>query len=245
MRALPVRRIAATALCTTLLLGSAGPVDAAENDTPHGSAQEAVRAPVPGAAALLAKSKTLSDAGGLLTPVSALLTAVLKADGGKLPAAQAKKLADAAKKAIAGAGSAKAPAAPAVPQGQAAPEGQAVPEAQALPQTPAVPAAPKAELPAASASLVKGLPSDAVAAADPKADALKQLQTAVDALVKAATAGDTAAVGKQAPALVSSLVNAVTATLVGGGLPAPKLAGLPARPEQPEQPQAPATAPGV
>ncbi|MFG2649046.1 hypothetical protein [Streptomyces sp. NPDC048436] len=230
MRALPVRRIAATALCTTLLLGAAGPVVAAENDTPGGSAQEAVRAPVPKATELLAQAKTLGDIGGVLTPVTELLTAALKADGGKLPAADATKLADAARKAIAGAGAAKAPAAPAVP------EGQAVPEAQALPETPAVPAAPKAELPAAP--LPKGPSSDIVAAPDPKADALKELQTAVDALTKAATAGDATAVGKQAPIVLTGLVNVVTATVLAGGLPAPKLAGLPALPTTPQAPGA-------
>ncbi|TGA95515.1 hypothetical protein E2651_33970, partial [Streptomyces sp. MZ04] len=112
MRALPARRIATSVLCASLLLGTAGPVIAAENDSPHGSAQEAARAPVPGADALLAQTKTLGDAGGVLTPVTALLDAILKADSGQLPAADATKHADAVKGAITAA-TAAAPKAPA------------------------------------------------------------------------------------------------------------------------------------
>ncbi|MGB8944719.1 MAG: hypothetical protein WCD21_31475 [Streptomyces sp.] len=219
MRALPVRRIATSVLCASLLLGTAGPVIAAESDSPHGSTQEAARAPVPGADKLLPQVKTLADAAGVLSPVTDLLTAVLKADGGKLPAADAAKLAGPVKDAITKA-SAAAPKAPELPQTPAAPD------TQTLPQTPALP---------------KALPGDSMAQADPKADALKALQTSVNALLKAATSGDVKAVTGALPTVVTGLVNLVAATLLGGGLPAPDLAGLPALPKAPAPnlPQAP------
>ncbi|MEV6753700.1 hypothetical protein [Streptomyces sp. NPDC051214] len=221
MRALPVRRIATTVLCASLLVGTAGPAIAAESDTAHGSTQEAARAPVPDAEKLLAQVKILGDAGGVLTPVTDLLTAVLKADQGQLPAEDATKLATPVKDAITKA-SALPSKAPELPQTPAVPEAQMLPKPLALP---------------------KALPDDETASADPKADALKALQTSVDALIKAATGGDAKAVAGSAPTVVTDLVNLVAATLIGGGLPAPDLAGLPALPKAPEQPaaQAPQT----
>ncbi|MEV0111673.1 hypothetical protein AB0H77_00260 [Streptomyces sp. NPDC050844] len=206
MRALPARRIATSVLCASLLLGTAGPAIAAENDSPHGSAQAAARAPVPGADALLAQIKTLGDVGGVLTPVTALLDAVLKADNGQLPAAEATKHADAVKAAITAATA-------------------AAPKAPALPKTPAVPEAPA--VPKTMSS------NDKAAAADLKADALKALQSAVDALLKAAAGGDVGAVVTAVPVVLTSLVNLIAATLLGGGLPAPNLPGLPALPKLP------------
>lgn len=223
MRALPVRRIATTVLCASLLIGTAGPVIAAESDTSHGSTQAAAREPVPDADKLLAQVKVLGNAGGVLTPVTDLLTAVLKADQGQLPAAEAKKLAAPVKDAITKA-EALPSKAPELPQTPAAPEAQTLPQPLALP---------------------KALPDDDTASADPKADALKALQTSIDALLKAATGGDSKTVAGSAPNVVTGLVNLVAATLVGGGLPAPDLAGLPSLPKAPEQsaaqvPQAPA-----
>lgn len=221
MRALPVRRIATTVLCASLLLGTAGPVIAAESDSPRGTAQEAL-APVPDADKLLAQAKTLGDAGGVLTPVTDLLTAVLKADKGQLPADDATKLAAPVKDAISKA-SAAAAKAPELPETPAAPEAPGLPQAQTLPQT-----EPATRAPA----------DDTTAAPDPKADALKALQTSVDALLKAATGGDATAVSSAAPTVVTGLVNLVAATLLGSGLPAPDLAGLPALPKAPELPAA-------
>ncbi|MGW6058819.1 hypothetical protein [Streptomyces sp. NPDC055189] len=199
MRALPVRRIATSVLCVSLLIGTAGPVVAAESDSPHGSPREAARAPVPGADALLTRVTAMSDAGGVITPVTELVSAVLKADKGQLPAAEATKLAAPVKEAVTKA-AAQAPKSPAVP------ETPAVPDAQQLPKTPALP---------------KSLADDLRAPADPKADALKALQTSVDALLKAATGGDpTAVVGAVQPVL-TSLVGLVT-SLIGGAVPAAK-----------------------
>ncbi|MGW7077380.1 hypothetical protein [Streptomyces sp. NPDC054866] len=213
MRALPVRRIATTVLCVSLPLGTAGPVVAAESDSPQGSAQEAARAPVPDADKLLAQVKTLGDAGGVLTPVTDLLTAVLKADNGQLPAADATKLAAPVKDAITKA-AATAPKAP---------ETSVAPETPALPLTPALP----------KALADDGTSDEDKAAADPKADALKALQTAVDTLLKSATGGDVTKVTGAVPPVLTGLVNLVAATLLGSGLPAPDLAGLSSLPKAP------------
>ncbi|MGW7086093.1 hypothetical protein ACWGH2_21725 [Streptomyces sp. NPDC054871] len=219
MRALPVRRIATTVLCASLLLGTAGPVVAAESDSPQGSAQEAARAPVPDADKLLAQVKTLGDAGGVLTPVTDLLTAVLKADNGQLPAAEATKLAAPVKDAITKA----AATAPKAPETAVTPETSVAPETPALPLTPALPKALADE----------GTSDEDKAAAAPKDDALKALQTAVDALVKSATGGDATKVAGAVPPVLTGLVNLVAATLLGSGLPAPDLAGLSALPKAP------------
>ncbi|MFJ9133228.1 hypothetical protein ACIRRT_09190 [Streptomyces sp. NPDC102256] len=212
MRALPVRRIATSALCATLLIGIAAPASmAADGDLPRGHSHAA--APVPGADALLAQTKTLGDISGVLAPVTALVDAALKADNGQIPADQATKLGQAAKDAIAKV-TAAAPVAP--------------PAA-----APAVPAVPPVALPAVPPLSKNAERPRALAAADVKADALTALQTAVDSLVKAVTSGDAASVVPAATAVVTGLVNFVVATVLGGGLPAPNLPGLPALPALP------------
>ncbi|MFD9590905.1 hypothetical protein ACFWBM_40170 [Streptomyces sp. NPDC059980] len=209
MRALPVRRIATSALCATLLIGIAAPASmAADSDLPRGHSHAA--APVPGADALLAQTKTLGDISGVLAPVTALVDAALKADNGQIPADQATKLGQAAKDAIAKV-TAAAPVAPPA----------------------AVPAAPPVALPAVPPLSKNAERPRALAAADVKADALTALQTAVDSLVKAVTSGDAASVVPAATAVVTGLVNFVVATVLGGGLPAPNLPGLPALPALP------------
>lgn len=96
----PVRRIATTALCATFLLGTAAPAIAAESDPGSSNSVEALRAPVPGADALLGQVGTLGSMSSVVTPVTDLLTEVLKADDGKLTAEAAQKHADAIKAAI-------------------------------------------------------------------------------------------------------------------------------------------------
>ncbi|MFG3143572.1 hypothetical protein [Streptomyces sp. NPDC048243] len=212
MRALPARRIATSALCATLLIGIAAPASmAADSDLPRGHSHAA--APVPGADALLAQTKTLGDISGVLAPVTALVDAALKADNGQIPADQATKLGQAAKDAIAKV-TAAAPVAP--------------PAA-----APAVPAVPPVALPGVPPLSKNAERPRALAAADVKADALTALQTAVDSLVKAVTSGDAASVVPAATAVVTGLVNFVVATVLGGGLPAPNLPGLPALPALP------------
>jgi hypothetical protein len=78
---------------------------------------------------------------------------------------------------------------------------------------------------------VPALPATPVpASADVIGDALAALQKAIDELIKAVTSGDA---GQVAPAVddsVTSLVNTVAATLLGGKLPAPSLPGPPSLP---------------
>ena len=97
MRALPARRFASVALCAALLVGIATPAAVAAQERTRTS----FRGPVPGADELLPQVKKLGDLGGVLTPVARLLNAVLKADGGQLSVAEAQKLGDAVKDAIA------------------------------------------------------------------------------------------------------------------------------------------------
>ncbi|MGW5636415.1 hypothetical protein [Streptomyces sp. NPDC003832] len=216
MRALPARRIAVSALCATLLLGIAGPAATAADDPARERTHAASAAPVPGADALLAQTEALGDLGGVLTPVTDLLNAALKADNGQLPAADAEKLGQAVKDAIAEATAAAPVAAPALPATN-------------------LPAAKSDDSKARSA-----LPADVVA------DSLAGLQKAVDTLLAAVTSGDVAQVVPAATAVLTGLVNVVAATLLGGGLPAPSLPGLPALPSLPAAaPSLPVTTPSL
>jgi hypothetical protein len=105
MRDLPVRRFASSALCATLVLGMAGPAAVAADRPARGRPQVAA-APVPETDALLARVRTLTDADGVVPPVTELLNAVLKADNGQLPKNEAARLGKAVKDAIAKAGAA-------------------------------------------------------------------------------------------------------------------------------------------
>ncbi|MFS8197230.1 hypothetical protein ACLVWQ_00950 [Streptomyces sp. CWNU-52B] len=236
MRALPVRRLATSALCATFLLGIAGPVAvAAGHDSAPGARAVTAQAPVPDADALLAQTQSLGSVAGVLRPVTDLLAAVLKADNGQLPAADSAKLADAVKEAVAKA-TAAAPAAPAVPQAppQTLPSTTPnKPNEPKAPGTPSGPVAPPSTLPALPGAPALPAPQDdaePVAAPDLRADALKALQGSVDALVEAASGGDAAAVKTASTAVVTKAVNFVAAVAVGGGLPAPTLPGLPGLP---------------
>jgi len=95
MRALPVRRIATTTLCATLLLGTAGPALASADSAPREESRTAPRAPVQTPETMLAEAKRLHDAGGVITPAADLLVAVLETKNYKLSKAQADKHADA------------------------------------------------------------------------------------------------------------------------------------------------------
>ncbi|MFI8927157.1 hypothetical protein ACIG3E_05635 [Streptomyces sp. NPDC053474] len=233
MRATPARRIATTTLCAALLLGTAGPAIAMQAEARQEAT--AVKAPVPGADALLGQVTALGDLGAVLTPVTDLLNAALKADNGQLPAADAAKLADAVKAAIAkitaGAPVAPPAAVPGVPQAPAAPAAPAVPDAPAAPAVPPAPAVP--QLPAALPKLPLGGPQAAQVPLDVKDDALKALQTAVDTLVKAVTSGDPTQVVPAVTGVLTSLVSTVVATVLSGGLPVPNLPGLPPLPKLP------------
>lgn len=242
--------IVSTALVGALAFGTAGTAFASPDVAPTGTFTGRTAPAAPDPAALLAQVTSLGNVGAVLTPVTDLVKAVLAAPGNKLSAEDATKHADAVKAAIA---AAKAPAAPAaVPAAPAAPAVPAAPAAPAAPAVPAVPAAPAVpavpEAPAVPAlpavPAVPGLPTHGVSAADrsaPRAadvagDALAGLQTAVDNLLKAATAGDVPGVLTGALATVTGLVNFLVATVLGGALPAPDLPGLPKLPALPTLP---------
>ncbi|MFF7276776.1 hypothetical protein [Streptomyces griseorubiginosus] len=244
MRGLSVRRIASSALCGALLLGLAGPAAvAAETQPARDRVQAASQAPVPGADGLLAQVQSLGNLGAVLTPVTDLLNAVLKADNGQLSAEEATKLGDAVKAAIE-----KVSAAPAAP---AVPSVPSVPAVPAVPATPALPQTPTSSLPTGSLPAVPTLPSLSTSGDDSKAgasaklpadlvaDALAGLQKAVDTLLAAATSGDVTQVVPAVTGVLTGLVNVLAATLLSGKLPLPDLPGLPALPSAPGLPTLP------
>jgi hypothetical protein len=65
------------------------------------------------------------------------------------------------------------------------------------------------------------------AAADLTGDALSVLRKAIDSRLQAVTSGDVTQAVPAVTSVVTGLVNTVTATLLGGGLPAANLPGLP------------------
>ncbi|MEU8759816.1 hypothetical protein [Streptomyces sp. NPDC048659] len=257
MRPHAVPRLTALAISAVLTLGTAGPAFADEARPALPATLAGGRAPLPDAAALLAQAEALGDLGSVSTPVTELITAALKVDGGQLPAADADALkkkidtaVDAAKEAApAPVPEAPVPGTPAVdPPPPAAPTPATGLPAVPTPATglPAVPT-PAAGLPAAGLPAVAppaaGLPAvgapaglpvtagvRAAAPADVVADALAGVQTAVAGLLAAVTSGDAGKVVPQVTSALTSLVNLAVATVLGGGLPAPDLAGLPALP---------------
>ncbi|MGA5516622.1 hypothetical protein ACPCK2_10225 [Streptomyces pseudogriseolus] len=90
MRALPARRIALGALCAALLTTITGPTASAADSLPGRDR----------AASLVARLPQTDTAPTDLTPVTDLVRAVLAAPGGQLPAAEARRLAAAAREAI-------------------------------------------------------------------------------------------------------------------------------------------------
>ncbi|MFJ8540616.1 hypothetical protein ACIRFH_01105 [Streptomyces sp. NPDC093586] len=151
MRALPARPIALGALCAALLVGTTGSVAMAAD-----SFRE--RPPVASSDTLLAQVRTLHAHEGDLAPVVDLLEAVLAADGGHLPPAEAKRLGEAAEKALE----------------------EAVAKARETAPAPAAPApatTPEASDPAATSTATPEAP-DASEASDPADDTLLADDTA-------------------------------------------------------------------
>ncbi|MFB7538717.1 hypothetical protein ACFC0N_02350 [Streptomyces zaomyceticus] len=257
MRPLATRRITALAISAVITLGTAGPAIAGEHH-PSTAADRAARAPLPGAAALLTQADALGELGSVTTPVTDLVRAALKADAGQLPAADAEALKAKIAEAVAEA-KATAPALPDTPVTPPAADLPATPPAAGLPVTPPaadlpvtppavetpvdLPAVPPVEAPALPVKPPVGLPvaagakaawsGRAAAPADVVADALATVEKAVAALLAAVTSGDAGGVVPQVTATLTSLVNLAVATVLGSGLPAPDLAGLPALPALP------------
>ncbi|MFI8424159.1 hypothetical protein [Streptomyces sp. NPDC085479] len=269
MRPLASRRLTALAISAALSLGMAGPA-VADQLHPSAAADRAAHAPLPDAAALLAQTKALGDVGGVTTPVTELVTAALEADDGQVPAADAMALKAKIETAVE---QAKATAPAPLPETPAAPEAPVVPPAVEAPVTPPavgtpvtppavgtpvtppaveapvtppavevpaeLPVTPPVALPvAAGARVTQAAPADLVD------DALASVEKAVADLVAAATSGDAAGVVPQVTAALTSLVNLAVASVLGSGLPAPDLAGLPALPALPvEAPELPVEPP--
>ncbi|MFI1977388.1 hypothetical protein [Streptomyces wedmorensis] len=246
MRPLATPRLTALAISAVLTLGAAGPAAAGEHH-PSTAADRAARAPLPEAAALLTQAEALGELGSVTTPVTELVAAALKADSGQLPAADAEalktKIAAAVEQAKGAAPAplpdTPAPDAPVTPPElpAAPPELPATPPAPELPVTPpavetpvGLPVKPPVTLPVAAgakAATAKAAPTDVVD------DALATVEKAVAGLLAAVTSGDAAGVVPQVTATLTSLVNLAVATVLGSGLPAPDLAGLPALPALP------------
>ncbi|MFJ3581388.1 hypothetical protein ACIPPS_03990 [Streptomyces sp. NPDC090127] len=91
MRPLALSRITALAISAAITLGAAGPALADDHHTPRTTAPS-VQAPLPGAAALLARTEALGQVSSVPAPVTDLLETVLRADGGQIPVADAEAL---------------------------------------------------------------------------------------------------------------------------------------------------------
>ncbi|MGW2792161.1 hypothetical protein ACWC9H_19840 [Streptomyces sp. NPDC001251] len=197
MRARTPRRLAAVALSTAIVIGSAGTAMAAGSPPPRAARAEA---PVPGADSLLGQAQRLNGLGGVLTPVTDLLTGVLKgaspADTAAL-AGKATAALDAARQA--------APAAPVTP--------------------PAAPATPPAA--AGPAAVPLGGPEQDAVLAAARDDAVATVKKGIDDLVEAVTSLNVGGVLPAATSVVTGLVGLVLTTVTGGGLPVPDLPGLP------------------
>ncbi|WP_405857075.1 hypothetical protein OG361_25390 [Streptomyces sp. NBC_00090] len=236
MRPLATRRLTALAISAAITLGSAGPAVAGEHhpSTAADRADRAAHASLPDAAALLTQAEALGELGAVTTPVTELVTAALKADEGQLPVADA----DALKAKIAAAVDQAKDTAPAPLPETPAPDVPVTPPPVETPvdlpvtppavETPVdLPVKPPVGLPVtAGAKAAAG----SAAPADVVADALATVEKAVAGLLAAVTSGDAGGVVPQVTATLTSLVNLAVATVLGSGLPAPNLAGLPALP---------------
>ncbi|MFJ8807952.1 hypothetical protein [Streptomyces sp. NPDC102490] len=238
---LPARRIATSALTAGLLIGLSGPaVMAADGDSVRERTHAASHAPLPDAAELESQVGSLAGLGGVLTPVTDLLSAVLKADDGRLSATDADKLSAAVKDALAKADAADTDAADTDADDAATTPGTSTPA-----QPPAV-TAPETgtDTPVTLPAPVTAQSDDGTAAAsDLSAAAEAELQKRLDALVKASTSGTAEQVSPAVKDLMTGIVNVVAATMVGNGLPAADLAGLPGVPTAPEAATPEAAAP--
>lgn len=185
----------------------------------------------------------------MTSPVTELVTAALKADEGQLPAADAEAL---KAKIAAAVDEAKAAAPAPLPDAPVTPPSTDLPVTPPaeLPVTPPavetpvdLPAKPPVEAPALPVKPPVGLPVAAgakaawagktAAPADVVDDALATVEKAVAALLAAVTSGNAGGVVPQVTATLTSLVNLAVATVLGSGLPAPDLAGLPSLPSLP------------
>ncbi|MDT0486919.1 hypothetical protein [Streptomyces doebereineriae] len=218
MRGLPARCIASCALCAALLVAVAGPTAAASRGP----------VPVPHADALRPQVEALAELGGVLTPVTDLLNAVLKADNGQISVEQAAELGDAVKDATAKITEEASVAAVTLP-------------ATGMTTTPSTTTGiTTTPIPSLLLTLIQN-GDDAgersvKAPADLLDDALDALEKAIDDLLTAVTSGEATQVESTLPAVISGLVDTVAATMLDTELPAPDLAGLSSLPSSSQLP---------
>ncbi|MEV5731804.1 hypothetical protein [Streptomyces sp. NPDC052292] len=209
MRALPTSRLASAALCAALLVGIAGSA-AVATDLAGERTRTARHPAVPGADALLARIKALSDTGSVPAPVAELLERSLRE--GRLTPGEAHRLGEAAKRAV-------TEAATGTPAAAAAPTAAAPTEPSAA-MTPTAPAATptNAVAPSADASLSSAA-SPSMTATPPAATPSTPVRPPA-ATPSAATPSTAAgAVVPAVPAVpAGSALGTLTQTL---GLPAP------------------------
>jgi len=94
------RALVPPAVCAALAFTAIGPAAALTSAPEPAPAAAEYQAPIPDAAALGKQVDTLQGISGVLTPVTEFLDAVLAADDGQLPAAEATKHAEAIKKVL-------------------------------------------------------------------------------------------------------------------------------------------------
>ncbi|WP_328560547.1 hypothetical protein [Streptomyces coelicoflavus] len=243
---LPARRIATSTLCAGLLIGLSGPaVMAADGDPVRERTHAASHSPLPDADELQNQVAGLAGLGGMLTPVTDMLTAVLKADNGQLSATDADKLSAAVEAALAKADAADTDAddAATTPGTSTPAQPPAVTAPEAGTDTPVTLPAPVTAPVTLPAPVTAQSDDGTAAASDLSAAAEAELQKQIDALVKATTSGTAEQVSPAVKDVMTGIVNVVAATLVGNGLPAADLAGLPGVPTAPEATTPEATTP--
>ncbi|MFE5185386.1 hypothetical protein [Streptomyces sp. NPDC056628] len=208
MRAPTTRHIATSALCAALLLGAVAPAIAARPDDTRPASGTAA---ADQRAVLRGQTGALAGLGTVLTPVTRLLDSALAADDDPLTAAEAKKLADAAREAVA----------------QAREEALAEAEKELAAAREDVEEARKEAAEAREEALAEAGVDTEATASDLTPGALDALGKAVDGLLAALLSGGTEQVDPAADDVVKKLVNVSVATLLDRGLPAARLPGLP------------------
>ncbi|WP_405473028.1 hypothetical protein [Streptomyces canus] len=228
MRGLPARCIASCALCAALLVAVAGPTAAASRGP----------VPVPHADALRPQVEALAELGGVLTPVTDLLNAVLKADNGQISVEQAAELGDAVKDATAKITEEASVAAVTLPATGMTTTPSTTTGTTTTPST--TTGTTTTPIPSLLLTLIQN-GDDAgersvKAPADLLDDALDALEKAIDDLLTAVTSGEATQVESTLPAVISGLVDTVAATMLDTELPAPDLAGLSSLPSSSQLP---------
>ncbi|MEU7281930.1 hypothetical protein AB0A69_24610 [Streptomyces sp. NPDC045431] len=203
MRLLTSRRTAASVICAALTLGTAGAASAHSDSA----------APLPQAPSLLKQVQPLDNTGDLVIPVTDLLNAVIKADGGKLSTTVASKYnadIDAVIEAIRKANAAEAPASPSRPNQPGQPSQPNQPGQPAQPNQPGQPAQPAA--PQAPVDETTADDTQIDLAMDAMDQALTDIDKRVDELIKVSTEGQTAAVSNQVQSTLKAVADFLAAT---------------------------------